>query len=107
MTKTRRTSTDASKREAAALLESIHTDSSYKYTPGTFRALATRAGWETVRYWLDPDGLFAPHLLRGSPKARTQYTIDAEFRAPFRPRRSVRHDRRADARASARCAPLG
>jgi dimethylhistidine N-methyltransferase len=45
--------------------ESIHTDSSYKYKPEIFRALAAEAGWEPVRCWLDEDRLFALHLLRG------------------------------------------
>jgi dimethylhistidine N-methyltransferase len=45
--------------------ESIHTDTSYKYGPETFRGLAAEAGWGPVRCWLDEDGLFALHLLRG------------------------------------------
>ena len=45
--------------------EPVHTDNAFKYEPETFRALAARAGWEPVRCWLDPDGLFAVHLLRG------------------------------------------
>jgi dimethylhistidine N-methyltransferase len=45
--------------------ESIHTDTSYKYAPETFRGLAAEAGWVPVRCWLDEDGLFALHLLRG------------------------------------------
>ena len=44
--------------------ESIYTDPSHKYGPEAFRALAARAGWEPVRLWLDPEGLFALHLLR-------------------------------------------
>ncbi len=44
--------------------ESIYTDSSHKYEPEAFRAVAARAGWEPVRCWLDRDGLFALHLLR-------------------------------------------
>ena len=44
--------------------ESIYTDSAHKYEPEAFRAVATRAGWESVRCWLDQDGLFALHLLR-------------------------------------------
>jgi uncharacterized SAM-dependent methyltransferase len=47
--------------------ESIYTDSAHKYEPHTFQALAGRAGWEPVRCWLDKDGLFALHLLRGVP----------------------------------------
>jgi dimethylhistidine N-methyltransferase len=45
--------------------ESIHTDTSYKYAPETFRGLAADAGWEPVRCWLDEDGFCALHLLRG------------------------------------------
>ncbi len=44
--------------------ESIHTDSSHKYGPDSFRALVVEAGWEPVRCWVDGDGLFSLHLLR-------------------------------------------
>lgn len=44
--------------------ETIHTESSYKYTPASFRALAQDGGWSVVRSWTDPDGLFAVHALR-------------------------------------------
>ena len=44
--------------------ESIHTDNAYKYSPAAFRAVATRAGWEPVRYWPDEDGRLGLHLLR-------------------------------------------
>jgi dimethylhistidine N-methyltransferase len=47
--------------------ESIYTDSAHKYEPHTFQALVRQAGWEPVRCWLDEDGLFALHLLRGVP----------------------------------------
>jgi dimethylhistidine N-methyltransferase len=43
--------------------ESIHTENSYKYSPGEFRALAQRAGFRGKRVWLDRRGLFALHGL--------------------------------------------
>jgi dimethylhistidine N-methyltransferase len=45
--------------------ESIYTDASYKYEPEFFRLLATEAGWTPVHCWLDQEGLFSIHLLRG------------------------------------------
>jgi dimethylhistidine N-methyltransferase len=44
--------------------ESIHTDMSYKMDVDVFRGLTERAGWTTVRTWLDPDGFYGLHLLR-------------------------------------------
>ena len=44
--------------------ETIHTESSYKYTVATFRALAERAGWTWLEVWSDPEGLFSVHALR-------------------------------------------
>lgn len=44
--------------------ESIFTDASYKYDPDSFKAMAAEGGWERVRCWLDPDGLFSLHLFR-------------------------------------------
>jgi dimethylhistidine N-methyltransferase len=49
---------------AIAAGESIHTDSSYKYDPDTFRSIAERAGWNLEHSWLDQHGLFSLHLLR-------------------------------------------
>jgi dimethylhistidine N-methyltransferase len=49
---------------AFAAGESIHTDNAYKYSPDAFRFVATRAGWEPVRYWTDEDGMLGLHLLR-------------------------------------------
>ncbi len=43
--------------------ERLHTESSYKYTPREFLALAGRAGFSCRRHWLDPEGLFAVYLL--------------------------------------------
>lgn len=45
--------------------ESIHTDISYKHEPGCFQALATQAGWQPVQCWLDEEGRYSLHLLRG------------------------------------------
>ena len=45
--------------------ESIRTDTSHKYTPAAFRALAERGGWTPERMWLDQTGAFSLHLLRG------------------------------------------
>ena len=44
--------------------ETIHTESSYKYTLATFRALAERAGWSWLTAWTDPQALFSVHALR-------------------------------------------
>ena len=44
--------------------ESIHTENSYKYSVGEFRALAGRAGFEGKKVWLDAKGLFALHGLQ-------------------------------------------
>uniref|UniRef100_UPI00165139D0 L-histidine N(alpha)-methyltransferase n=1 Tax=Methylobacterium sp. B34 TaxID=95563 RepID=UPI00165139D0 len=44
--------------------ETIHTESSYKYTLATFRALTERAGWTWLTVWTDPDQLFSVHALR-------------------------------------------
>ena len=49
---------------AFAAGESIHAESSYKYTVETFRALVERAGWTWIQVWTDPDGLFSVHALR-------------------------------------------
>lgn len=43
--------------------ESIHTESSHKYSIESFRELASRAGLRSDRTWLDPDGLFSMHWL--------------------------------------------
>lgn len=44
--------------------ESIHTESSYKYTLDSFKSLAARAGWQSVTAWTDPEALFSVHILR-------------------------------------------
>ncbi|MCJ2137213.1 L-histidine N(alpha)-methyltransferase [Methylobacterium sp. J-026] len=49
---------------AFAAGETIHTESSYKYTRETFRALAERAGWTWIKVWTDPQNLFSVHALR-------------------------------------------
>ncbi len=46
--------------------ESIHTESSYKYNPEEFRALASSAGWTTRETWLCNNGYFSMHLLERS-----------------------------------------
>lgn len=43
--------------------ETIHTESSYKYTADLFRTLATGAGWRLAETWTDHDGWFAVHAL--------------------------------------------
>ena len=42
-----------------AASESIRTDTSHKYAPDTFRALASAQGWEPVRLWVDEDSGFS------------------------------------------------
>ncbi len=43
--------------------ETIHTESSYKYSVGSFGALARGAGWSPVAVWTDPDQYFSVHAL--------------------------------------------
>jgi dimethylhistidine N-methyltransferase len=43
--------------------ETLHTENSYKYSPGEFIGLATKNGFTQVRHWVDDDGLFAIYLL--------------------------------------------
>jgi dimethylhistidine N-methyltransferase len=43
--------------------ETIHTESSYKYTVESFQALAAQAGWSPVAVWTDPKGYFSLHAL--------------------------------------------
>jgi dimethylhistidine N-methyltransferase len=49
---------------AFAAGETIHTESSYKYTVESFQALATQAGWSPAAVWTDPKGYFSLHALR-------------------------------------------
>jgi len=44
--------------------ESIHTESSYKYTIAEFQALARRAGFEAIKVWVDTEQLFSVHYFR-------------------------------------------
>jgi uncharacterized SAM-dependent methyltransferase len=44
--------------------QSIHTESSWKYTPQGFRRLAAKAGFAPVGLWTDARGWFSVHLLR-------------------------------------------
>ncbi len=46
--------------------DSIHTESSYKYTVAGFREIAARAGLESLQVWTDPDELFSMHWLEKS-----------------------------------------
>ncbi|MEX0590343.1 MAG: L-histidine N(alpha)-methyltransferase [Xanthobacteraceae bacterium] len=43
--------------------EAIHTECSYKYTLGSFGALARRAGWTPVQSWTDDREYFSVHAL--------------------------------------------
>jgi uncharacterized SAM-dependent methyltransferase len=43
--------------------ESIHTESSYKYSLDRFIALAKGSGWVPTASWTDPDGMFSVHAL--------------------------------------------
>lgn len=43
--------------------ERLHTESSYKYAPREFLALARQSGFHPRRHWLDRQGLFAIYLL--------------------------------------------
>jgi len=46
--------------------ETIHTENSYKYSIEDFHRLAAQAGFEPVRVWTDPAGLFSVHYLTAS-----------------------------------------
>lgn len=46
--------------------ESIHTESSYKWEPSAFDALAAGAGWRILRTWTDERGWFAVKLFRAA-----------------------------------------
>lgn len=46
--------------------ESIHTESSYKYSLDRFTALAKGSGWTPTASWTDPDGMFSVHALVAS-----------------------------------------
>jgi len=43
--------------------ETIHTESSYKYSIERFAALARSSGWAPRATWTDPDGMFSVHAL--------------------------------------------
>jgi len=43
--------------------ESIHTESSYKFTEERFAALAERGGFRVMRTWMDAEGLFSVRYL--------------------------------------------
>lgn len=43
--------------------ETIHTESSYKYSIERFTALALTSGWSPRASWTDPDGMFSVHAL--------------------------------------------
>jgi len=48
---------------AFAAGESIHTESSYKYSLARFTALARDAGWRSKASWTDANGMFSVHAL--------------------------------------------
>jgi uncharacterized SAM-dependent methyltransferase len=43
--------------------ESIHTESSYKYSLDRFVALAQGSGWQPPASWTDAEGMFSVHAL--------------------------------------------
>ncbi|MCB1393997.1 L-histidine N(alpha)-methyltransferase [Nitrobacter sp.] len=43
--------------------ESIHTESSYKYSIDRFNALAKGSGWTPIAAWTDPEQMFSVHAL--------------------------------------------
>jgi uncharacterized SAM-dependent methyltransferase len=46
--------------------ETIHTESSYKYSLDRFNALARGSGWTPLESWTDADGMFSVHALVAS-----------------------------------------
>lgn len=51
--------------------ETIHTESSYKYSIERFTALARASGWTPRASWTDPDGMFSVHALVARDKSRS------------------------------------
>ena len=52
--------------EASVLLdrdETIHSESSYKFTSEDVEELAAQSGWKILERWQDPDALFELDLL--------------------------------------------
>jgi uncharacterized SAM-dependent methyltransferase len=43
--------------------ETIHTESSYKYSLDRFTALARGSGWQPTASWIDAGGMFSVHAL--------------------------------------------
>ena len=43
--------------------ESLHTENSYKYSTDEFIQLADKCGFKPVKFWTDPNKLFAIYLL--------------------------------------------
>jgi len=43
--------------------ETIHTESSYKYSLDRFAALAQDSGWKPTASWTDASGMFSVHAL--------------------------------------------
>jgi dimethylhistidine N-methyltransferase len=50
-----------------AVGESIHTESSYKFSLVKFQAIARRAGWSHQQLWMDGQSRFAVHVLQRAP----------------------------------------
>jgi uncharacterized SAM-dependent methyltransferase len=46
--------------------ETIHSESSYKYTIESFSALARGSGWAPVTAWTDAQGYFSVQALRAA-----------------------------------------
>ncbi|WP_086930081.1 L-histidine N(alpha)-methyltransferase [Agarilytica rhodophyticola] len=46
--------------------ESIHTESSFKYSPKEFTALAQSVGWQVEKLWLAQDDMFSTFLLKSN-----------------------------------------
>jgi len=46
--------------------ESIHTESSHKWSPIKFQALARRAGWSPLALWMDDRSRFTVYLFMRS-----------------------------------------
>ena len=44
--------------------ETIHTENSYKYSVGSFGAMARGSGWTPIEVWTDADKCFSVHALR-------------------------------------------
>ena len=69
--------------------ESIHTESSYKYSLERFIALARGSGWTPRQSWTDRDGMFSVHALVASTDLSSALALLRAKSLPTPPRSSM------------------